>query len=126
MKKEGKPVPSLDKLEKIAAAFQATDKAPAVDFSNTKNAFIDKNDEELKKTAWLFGLMNNPRLVAVGGKLAMLAAKLRLPFFESIVKKTIFRQFCGGATLLVGGNGPDPMTYYVRLGTAQATQGGVE
>ncbi len=23
----------------------------------------------------------------------------------------------GGATLLVGGNGPDPMTYYVRLGT---------
>ena len=100
MKKEGKPVPSLDKLEKIAAAFQATDKAPAVDFSNTKNAFIDKNDEELKKTAWLFGLMNNPRLVAVGGKLAMLAAKLRLPFFESIVKKTIFRQFCGGATLL--------------------------
>ena len=100
MKNEGKPVPDMEQLEKIAAAFRATDDSPAIDFSNTKNAFIDKNDAELKKTAWLFRMMNNPRLVSIGSKLALLAVKLRLPFFENIVKRTIFWQFCGGTTLL--------------------------
>ncbi len=99
MKKEGKPVPSLDKLEKLAQAFRATD-SPVVDFTNTEIAFADKNHKELKKTAWLFKMMNNPTLVNIGSKLALLAVKLRLPFFETIVKNTIFQQFCGGTTLL--------------------------
>lgn len=92
-------MPSFDKLEKLAQAFRAAD-PPVVDFTNTEIAFADKNNRELKKTAWLFRLMNNPTLVSLGSKLAMVAVKLRLPFFEAIVKNTIFEQFCGGTTLL--------------------------
>lgn len=100
MKKLGKPVPDLTKLQKMAKAWQPSDSHPPVDFSNTEIAFADKSDQELKHTAWLFKMMNNASLVDWGGKLALLAAKLRLPFFETIVKKTIFPQFCGGTTLL--------------------------
>jgi proline dehydrogenase len=100
MKNEGKPVPPMEQLEKIATAFQTSKDVPTIDFSNTANAFIDKSDAELKKTAWLFRMMNNPGLVSLGGKMALPAIKIRLPFFETIVKNTIFWQFCGGTTLL--------------------------
>ena len=100
MKNEGKPVPNLEQLEEFTKAFRAPEDAPAIDFSNTAHAFVDKSDRELKKAAWLFRLMNNPLLVNLGGKFALLAVKLRLPFFEAIVRSTIFEQFCGGTTLL--------------------------
>jgi proline dehydrogenase len=101
MKGEGKPVQSLAQLEKLAHAFTQSGKAPdVVDFTNTEIAFADKSDQELKKTALLFRLMNNPLLVSIGAKLSMLAIKLRLPLFETLVRKTIFWQFCGGVTLL--------------------------
>ncbi|MFQ5446811.1 MAG: proline dehydrogenase family protein [Saprospiraceae bacterium] len=101
MKGEGKPVQSLEQLEKLARAFTQSEEAPpVVDFSNTEIAFEDKSDSELKKTALLFRLMNKPMLVSIGAWLSMLAIRLRLPFFKTIVKKTIFRQFCGGVTLL--------------------------
>ena len=100
MKKLGKPVPDLTKLNEMAKAWRSSDSHIPVDFSNTEIAFADKSDKELKQTAWLFKMMNNPALVNVAGKLAMLAVKLRLPFFETITKKTIFPQFCGGTTLL--------------------------
>ncbi|MCF8244607.1 MAG: proline dehydrogenase family protein [Saprospiraceae bacterium] len=100
MKKEGKPVMSLKQLEKIAKAFGAPAIEPAIDFSNTKIAFAGKNDEELKKTAWLFKMMNNRHLVNIGSKLGLLGTKIPLPFFKTAVKSTIFKQFCGGTTLL--------------------------
>ncbi len=100
MKKLGKPVPDLTKLKEMAKAWQSSDSHIPVDFSNTEIAFADKSDQELKETAWLFRMMNNASLVNFGSKLAMLAVKLRLPLFETIVKKTIFPQFCGGTTLL--------------------------
>ena len=74
-------------------------KNTVVDFSNTEVAFATLSDKALKRAAWLFGMMNKPRLVGIGSKLALLALKLRLPI-NGIVKKTIFRQFCGGTTLL--------------------------
>ncbi len=70
------------------------------DFSNTAVAFAAKNNEELKKAARLFGLMNNHWLVGVGSTLGIAAIRMHLPFIEGIVKKTIFEQFCGGTTLL--------------------------
>ncbi|MEK7257107.1 MAG: proline dehydrogenase, partial [Bacteroidota bacterium] len=101
MKNEGKPVLKTDTLNRIAKAFARTDAtAPSVDFSNTEIAFADKSDKELRKMATLFRLMNNPFLVKIGAALAMIAVKIRLPFFETIVRKTIFPQFCGGTTLL--------------------------
>ncbi len=77
-----------------------TKNPPIIDFANTQIAFSNKSDEELKKASWLFATMNQNWLVQVGSKLGLAAIKLRLPFVETIVKNTIFDQFCGGTTLL--------------------------
>lgn len=91
---------SLVQLEKIAKAFGAPGSEPQLDFSNTEIAFAGKSDDELKKTEWLFKMMNNRHLVNIGSKLGLLGTKIPLPFFETAVKSTIFKQFCGGTTLL--------------------------
>ncbi|MFN7115330.1 MAG: proline dehydrogenase family protein [Saprospiraceae bacterium] len=70
------------------------------DFNNTEVAFAVKSNDELRKSARLFGLMNNHWLVGVGSTLGIAAIRMHLPFIESIVKNTIFEQFCGGTTLL--------------------------
>jgi len=101
MKKAGKPVPdNIKKMEAVAKAFSGEGAMPALDFDNTEIAFAHFSDKELKKAAWLFGLMNKHWLVGIGSKLGIAAIRLHLPFIESIVKKTIFHQFCGGTTLL--------------------------
>lgn len=71
-----------------------------IDFSNTEIAFAHLSDKELKKTAWLFSMMNKPWLVKYGSSLALWAVENGLPFAELVVKKTIFSQFVGGTTLL--------------------------
>ncbi|MBL0102104.1 MAG: hypothetical protein IPP49_20405 [Saprospiraceae bacterium] len=71
-----------------------------LDFSNTEIAFSNKSDKELKRTAWLFRMMNNKNLVHIGSQLGLFAIKFRMPFTETIVRNTIFPQFCGGETLL--------------------------
>ena len=48
----------------------------------------------------MFGLMNKHWLVGLGSTLGLKAIRMRLPFVESVVKNTIFEQFCGGRTLL--------------------------
>ena len=100
MNELGKPVPKdLDKVKAIAEGMTG-DQILELDFSNTEVAFKRKSNEELKKSAWLFGLMNKHWLVGIGSKIGLAAIRLRLPFVESIVKATIFEQFCGGTTLL--------------------------
>lgn len=71
-----------------------------LDFADTKIAFANKTDQELKETYWLFRMMNNPLFVNAGSKLGLLSLKLGLPFSKQIIRKTIFRQFCGGESLL--------------------------
>jgi len=101
MDKSVGPVPkNLTKLKEMAKKILNTDGTPLVDFSNTEIAFRWKTDKELKKAAWLFGLMNNHWLVGIGSKVGTAAIKMHLPFVESVVKNTIFEQFCGGTTLL--------------------------
>lgn len=73
---------------------------PNLDFSNTEIAFKNKSNDELKKAYWLFKMMNKSWFVNIGSKLGTLAVRLNLPFSKTIVKKTIFKQFCGGTTLL--------------------------
>lgn len=98
----GKPVPKISKELERMAKYIAGDSLPMVniDFDNTEIAFAHKSDKELKKSAWLFGMMNKHWLVGLGSKLGIAAIKLHLPFVESLVKRTIFDQFCGGTTLL--------------------------
>lgn len=71
-----------------------------VDFSNTEIAFSHLSNSELKKTAWLFKLMSKSWLVKYGSGLGLWAVEKGMPFAETVVKKTIFEQFCGGTTLL--------------------------
>lgn len=100
MEKAGKPVKDTAHIRQAVQAVMDGTQAPVVDFSNTEIAFADKSDKELKKAAWLFGLMNNHWLVGIGSKVGVAAIKMHLPFVESVVKNTIFEQFCGGTTLL--------------------------
>jgi proline dehydrogenase len=74
--------------------------AANVDFTNTEIAFSDRSNKELRMTARLFQLMNSPFLVSLGSNLGLASVKLRLPFAESIIKKTIYTQFCGGVNLM--------------------------
>ncbi|MEL6660067.1 MAG: proline dehydrogenase family protein [Bacteroidota bacterium] len=100
MNELGKPVPKhLDKLKTIAEGITGK-KTLELDFANTEIAFAHKTNDQLRKAAWLFGLMNKHWLVGIGSSLGLTAIRLRLPFVESIVKATIFEQFCGGTTLL--------------------------
>jgi proline dehydrogenase len=71
-----------------------------LDFSNTEIAFSNKSDKELKKTAWLFRMMNNRTLVNIGSQLGLWAVKWRIPFTDLIIRNTIFPQFCGGENIL--------------------------
>ena len=99
MNELGRPVnPSLDKYKKIAEKIFGTD-THTVDFSDTARAYAHKNDKELKKMLWLFGLMNKHWLVGLGAKIGIVAIKMHLPFVKSIVKNTVFKQFCGGVSL---------------------------
>ena len=71
-----------------------------IDFSNTENAFAHLTNAELKKTAWLFNMMNKPALVKYGSALALWAVENSIPMADWAVKKTVFSQFVGGTTLL--------------------------
>jgi len=97
MDQTGKPVPTKHAaIEKMVESFRED---PVVDFTNTRVAFAHKSDRELRKMAWLFGLMNKHWLVGIGSKVGIAAIRMHLPFVESVVKHTIFEQFCGGTSL---------------------------
>lgn len=66
-----------------------------LNFRDTKTAFADKSDSELKEKYRVFKLMNSPTLNEIGTKSAELALWLGLPV-EWLIKNTIFEQFCGG------------------------------
>jgi proline dehydrogenase len=100
MDKLGKPVKDYKDIQRIVKKVVSGESIPVVDFSDTATAFAGKSDSELKKSAWLFGLMNKHWLVGIGSTLGLAAIRMHLPFVETVVKSTIFEQFCGGTTLL--------------------------
>ena len=57
-----------------------------------------RNNKELKRAHFLFSSMSSPFLSKTGMKLTQLAMSWNLPV-KSMVKKTIFQQFCGGETI---------------------------
>jgi len=72
---------------------------PVVDFSNTKISFSHKNNNELRRTEWLFRFMNQPWLVQAGSTVGMWLNKTGINIFNPLIKATIFKQFCGGTNL---------------------------
>lgn len=71
---------------------------PSVSFEDTSIAFSTQSNFKLKKTYWLFALMNKGWLVNLGTFFIKIALRLRLPI-KSIIKNTIFGQFCGGESI---------------------------
>ncbi len=88
---------------------------PAVDFLNTEIAFSHLSDSELKKTAWLFKMMSRAWLVKYGSSVGLWAVEKGMPFAETVVKNTIFEQFCGGTTLLDCQNNIDRLAAFHTL-----------
>jgi len=69
-----------------------------INFQDTATAFADKSDSELKEKFWIFKFMNSPILTEIGTKSTGFFLKIGLPI-KGLVKRTIFRQFCGGETI---------------------------
>lgn len=69
-----------------------------LNFENTKIAFKLKSNLDLNRAYVLFKVISSPIIVKIGKGLMLFALKLRLPV-NFIVKKTIFKQFCGGETI---------------------------
>ena len=66
-------------------------------FNDTETAFKLKSESELNRAIFLFEMIDRPLLVKAGTAMTNLALKVHLPV-ESLIKKTIFNQFCGGVT----------------------------
>ncbi len=69
-----------------------------LNFDNTEIAFSSKNNTELRKAHFLFSSMGIAWLTKLGISLTQIAFKLHLPI-KSLIKNTIFKQFCGGESL---------------------------
>jgi proline dehydrogenase len=70
----------------------------SLNIENTEIAFQAKSDAELRRSYWLYSLLNNRALSKLGEASVKLSLKLYLPI-EPIIRMTIFRQFCGGETM---------------------------
>ena len=66
-----------------------------INFDNTEIAFKNKSDKDLKQAYWLFKAVASPTFVKLGKVATNFAIKTKLPV-KSLIKKTIFKQFCGG------------------------------
>lgn len=69
-----------------------------ISFNNTEIAFKSKSDKDLKRAFRLFKIVGVPFLVKIGKPLTNVAIRMNLPI-QGIIKKTIFKQFCGGETI---------------------------
>jgi proline dehydrogenase len=69
-----------------------------LNFQDTKTAFADKTNGELKEKYRLFKMMNSPFLTEFGTSAAQIGLRLGLPI-KGLIKSTVFKQFCGGETI---------------------------
>ena len=70
----------------------------ALRLADTEVAFRSKSDAELRRAAWLFATFAHPWVVKAGSGLLRTSLALHLPV-EGIVRRTLFRQFCGGESI---------------------------
>lgn len=69
-----------------------------IDLQNIEKAFQYKSKSDLKKSYWLFKMINYPTLVKIGKWKLNFAIKIGFPI-KWFVKPTVFKQFCGGETI---------------------------
>jgi len=68
-------------------------------FNNTEVAFSGKTKNDLNRSYWLFKMVSNSTFVNLGKSLTTFAINTHLPI-KGMIKATIFKQFCGGETIL--------------------------
>lgn len=69
-----------------------------IDFGNTQIAFKSKSNKDLKSIRILFKMIGKNALVSFGKLVTNAAFAIHLPI-KGIIKKTIFKQFCGGESI---------------------------
>ncbi len=69
-----------------------------MEFNNTKIAFNYKSDFDLKRAYFLFKLLSLGVISKMGRKFLQTLVMLNLPI-DSLIKKTIYAQFCGGTDI---------------------------
>ncbi|MCO4813717.1 MAG: proline dehydrogenase family protein [Flavobacteriales bacterium] len=69
-----------------------------ISFENTKVAFKSKSSPDLRRAYWLFKMVSSNNMVKFGKWATNIALKLRLPI-DGVIRKTIFKQFCGGISI---------------------------
>jgi len=67
-------------------------------FDNTEIAFKSKSSHDLKSAKLLFNMVSSSSMVRLGRCLTNAAFSIQLPI-KGIIKKTIFKQFCGGENI---------------------------
>ena len=70
-----------------------------IDFNDSKNAFKDKSDFDLNRAFFLFQTLNYPTISKFLTIILKVILSLRIPI-NFLIKLTIFKQFCGGETIL--------------------------
>lgn len=80
-------------------------------FDNTEIAFKYRTNMELKQAHFLFSSMGSPLITNIGMAVTKWAINWHMPI-EGIVKKTIFRQFCGGETIDEAAQTADTLSKY--------------
>jgi proline dehydrogenase len=69
-----------------------------INFEDTKPIFAHKSNWELKKSYYLFSILQHSFFVKIGSLLLKISFFLRIPI-KKIIKMTIFNQFCGGENI---------------------------
>ena len=69
-----------------------------IDFSNSEIAFRGKSSTDLRSAYYLFKVMNNQMMVALGKKMINLAFAIHFPV-KGILRATIYRHFVGGTSI---------------------------
>lgn len=69
-----------------------------INFDDTKAVFAHKSNWELRKSYYLFSILQHSFLVKIGNLLLKISFFLRIPI-KKLIKMTIFNQFCGGENI---------------------------
>tara|TARA_Y100000992_G_scaffold283305_1_gene232493 strand:+ start:507 stop:1670 length:1164 start_codon:yes stop_codon:yes gene_type:complete len=69
-----------------------------INFDDTKVVFAHKSNWELRKSYYLFSILQHSLLVKFGSLLLKISFFLRIPI-KRLIKMTIFNQFCGGENI---------------------------
>lgn len=72
--------------------------AKQLDFDNTEVAFQNKSDRDLERSYWMFKMMASNTLIKIATPATKLAFNIGLPI-EGFIRKTVYKQFCGGETI---------------------------